>query len=196
MQVERLLREIAHLQARAQPDVTAVRRQLSGHHLQQRRLAGAVFPHHAPALAAANREVQSVVNDPPAVRFGDVFEHRDLLARARRRPEVEVHDAPPFRQLDLLDLVERLDPALDLCGLGGVGGKPVDEPLFLGQHRLLPGVRGFPVGVADPTLALIKVVVTGVHRDLAVVDLGDFRHDSVHELPIVRGHEQRARAAM
>ena len=115
------------------------------------------------------------MNDPPAVRFGDVFEHGDLLARAWRRPEVEVHHPPPLRQLDLLDLLERLHPALDLSGLGRMRGKPVDEPLFLRQHRLLPGVRGLPVGFADLTLALVEVVIARVHRDLAVVDLGDFR---------------------
>ena len=44
-------------------------------------------------------------------------------------------------------------------------------------------------------LALVEVVVAGVDGDLAAVDLGDLRDDAVHELAVVRGHQQRARAA-
>ena len=45
-----------------------------------------------------------------------------------------------LRQLDLLDLVERLHATLDLGGLGRVRGEAIDEPLLLGQHRLLSRV--------------------------------------------------------
>ena len=41
-------------------------------------------------------------------------------------------------------------------------------------------------------LLLVEVVVAGVDRDLAVVDLGDLRDDAVHEVAVVRGHEQGA----
>ena len=124
----------------------------------------------------------------------DVLEHRHLLAGPRRRPEVELHHLALLRQLDLLDLVERLHAALHLRRLGGVGGEPVDEPLLFRQHRLLPGVGRLAVRVADRPLALVEVVVPRVHRDLAVVDLGDLRHDAVHEVAVVRGHQQRAGA--
>ena len=167
-----------------------------GHHLQQRRLAGAVLPHHAPALAAADGQVQTVVDDPAAVGLGHVFERRDLLARSRRLPEVELHDPALLRQLDLLDLLERLHPALHLRGLRRVRGKPLDEPLLLREHRLLPGVRRFAVGLADRALALVEIVVARVDRDLAAVDLGDLRDDAIHELAVVRRHQQRARTRL
>ena len=60
--VERLLREVAHLQARAERDRPFVGRDRAGDHLQQRRLAGAVLAHHAPALAAADGQVDAVVD--------------------------------------------------------------------------------------------------------------------------------------
>ena len=147
--VERLLREVAHLQARAELDDARVRRQHARHHLQQRRLAGAVLPHHAPALAAADGQVQIVVNDATSVRLADIFEHRDLLARARRLAEVEFHDLPLLRQLDLFNLLQRLHAALHLRGLRRVRREPLDEALLLGEHRLLPRVRRFAVRLAD-----------------------------------------------
>ena len=68
----------------------------------------------------------------------------------------------------------------------------IDEALLLGEHRLLPRIRGFAIGLAHRALALVEIVVAGVDGDLAAVDLADLRDDAVHELAIVRGHQQRA----
>ena len=73
-----------------------------------------------------------------------------------------------------------------------MGREALDEAAFLGEHRLLARVRRLAVRVAERPLAFVEVVVPRVQRDLAVVDLGDLRHDAVHELPIVRRHQQRA----
>ena len=51
---------------------------------------------------------------------------------------------------------------------------------------------GFAVRLARRALALVEIVVARVDGDLAAVDLADLRDDAVHELAIVRGHEQRA----
>ena len=45
---------------------------------------------------------------------------------------------------------------------------------------------------ADGPLALVEIVVARVRRNLAAVDLGDFRDDTVHELAVVRRHQQAA----
>jgi hypothetical protein len=42
------------------------------------------------------------------------------------------------------------------------------------------------------SLALVEIVVARIHGDLAGVDFGDFRDDAVHELAVVRRHEERA----
>ena len=128
-----------------------------------------------------------------SVPLAHALDHRDVVAGSRRLPELELDHRPALRQLDLLDLLERLDAALHLSGLGGVGGEPIDEALFLGEHRLLARVGGLAVGRAQRPLALVEVVVARVDRDLAVVDVGDLAHDAVHEVAIVRRHEQRAR---
>jgi hypothetical protein len=164
----------------------------SGDHLQQRRLARAIATHDAPALATTDGEVDAIVDDASAVAFGDALERGDLVAGPRRRAEVEFHDAALLRQFDLLDLLQCFHAALDLRRLCRVRGEPLDEALLLGEHGLLPGVGGFAIGFADGALAFVEVVVAGIGRDLAAVDLGDARDDAVHELAIVRGHEQRA----
>ena len=126
----------------------------------------------------------------------DVLDHGHLVAGARRRAEFELHDLALLRQLDLLDLVERLDAALHLRGLGGVGAEAVDEALLLGEHGLLAGEGGLLIGLADGALALVEIVVAGVGDDFAGVDFGDLGDDAVHEFAVVRGHEQRAREGL
>ena len=49
--------------------------------------------------------------------------------------------------------------------------------------------------VGDGALAGVEVVAAGVGGELAGVDLDDLRDDAVHELAVVRGHEDGARVA-
>jgi hypothetical protein len=60
--VQRLLREVSHVQAGAQPHAARIGLAGAGDHLQQRRLARAVAAHHGPALAAADGQAEAVVN--------------------------------------------------------------------------------------------------------------------------------------
>jgi hypothetical protein len=155
-------------------------------------LPAPLLAHHRPPFAAADGHVQPVVDDALAVALVQVLDHRHLVARAGRGAELEFHHLALLRQLDLLDLVERLDAALHLRRLGGVGLEAFDEALLLGQHRLLARERRLLVGLANRPLALVEVVVARVHRHFAGVDLGDLVDDAVHELAVVRGHQQRA----
>src|SRR5262245_40952978 len=101
-----------------------------------------------------------------------MLDGRNHLARSRRLAEIELHDAPLLGQLDLLDLLQRLDSALDLRGLGRMSSKALDKPLLLGEHGLLSRISGLAVGLADRAFAFVEVVVAGVRRDFATVDLG------------------------
>src|SRR5262249_13512358 len=156
----------------------------AGDQLQQRALAGAVPPHHAPALAAPDLEVEALVDDAAAVAFADAREDRDVLADARRLLELERHDHALLRRLDALDLVDLLLPALRLRRLGDVRAEAVDEALHLGEHRLLALVRRLLPRGAFALLLLEEVVVAGVGDQLAVVDVDDAVHDPVHEVAV------------
>src|SRR5258708_26456386 len=101
------------------------------HQLEQGRLAGAVDAHHAPALPAADHEVQPLIDASGAVALVDVFQADDVLTGARRRQKIERHGLAALRRFDALDLVELLDPALHLGGMRGPRLEALDELDFL-----------------------------------------------------------------
>ena len=122
----------------------------------------------------------------------EVFNDGHLVPGASRGPEFEPNDLPLLRQFDFVDLVERLDAALHLGGLGGVRLEPLNEPLLFRQHGLLAAKGGLLIRLADRPFPLVVVVVARVDRDLTVVYFSDLRDDAVHEFAIVRRHHQRA----
>ena len=136
--------------------------------------------------------IESVIDHARAVTLVQILNHRDLISRSRRGAKLELHHLAALRQLDLLDLIERLDAALHLRGFGGVGAEAVNETLLLGEHRLLAGESRLLIGLANGALALVEIVVARVGDDFAGIDLGDLRYDAVHELAVVRGHQQSA----
>src|SRR4030095_9150038 len=109
-------------------------------------------------------------------------ENRDLVAGPWRLAEIESNDTPLPGQLDLFDLLERLDTALNLRRLGGARGEALEKALSLREHRLLPRIRRLSIGLADGAFALVEVVVARIDRNLAVIDFSDFRDHAVHEL--------------
>src|SRR5213076_644612 len=152
----------------------------------------AVLAHHGPALLAPHGEREAGVHDAAAVRLAQPDQLDHVVARARRRAELEAPLDDPPRLGDLLDLVELLEPALDLGGLGDVGLEPLDEPALLGQPRLLPRVLGLAARRLDLAHRLVEIVVAAVRAQLAAVDLDDLAGDTVHDLAVVAGHHDRA----
>ena len=195
-QIHRVLGEIAHLDAGADGDVAGVRLRRARHQLQQRRLAGAVDAHHRPALAAAHLEVQPLVDAARAIAFVDALQRRHVVAGARRGRKFEQDRLAAPRRLDALDLVELLHPALHLRGVRGARLETLDELDFLGQHRLLAlELRLLLLLVLRPLL-FVEFVIAGKRGQRAAVDLDHLGDDAVHELAVVRGHQQRPLVAL
>jgi hypothetical protein len=92
-----------------------------------------------------------------------------LFAGSRRNAKLKLHHQAFLRQLNLLDLVQGLDPALHLGRFGGVRPETINEALFFGKHGLLPGERCLLVGLSYRALALVEVVVTRVGDDFTAV---------------------------
>src|SRR5439155_3800731 len=101
-----------HRQTCAETHRAGIRSDGARDHFQERGLARSVLAHDAPSLAAANIQVQAIVNNAPSIGLPDVFECDDLIAGSRRLPKIELHDTALLRQLDLLDLVQSLYAAL------------------------------------------------------------------------------------
>ncbi len=72
----------------------------------------------------------------------------------------------------------------------------LDELDLLGQHRLLALELGLLLLLGERALLLVELVIAGVGGERAAVDLHHLRHDAVHELAVVRGHQQRALIAL
>src|SRR4051794_31488274 len=187
-----MLREIYHLDAAADRDRALVRLARTGDELEQRRFAGAVDAHHAPAFAAADHEIEPVIDALAAVALEHLLERNDVLARPRRRRKVECHRLATARRLDPLDLVELLPPALDLSRMRGARLETLDELDLLGEHGLLALELRLLLLLAQRPLLLVELVIAGVGGERAGIDLDHFRNHAVDELAIMRGHQQRA----
>ena len=187
-----MLREVPHLHAASDGDLAGVGLGLSGDELEERRLSRAVDAHDAPSLAAADEQVEPVVDLALAVALDHPVDLRDVLARARRGAEVELEHLAPLGRLDALDLVELFHPRLHLRRVARARLELGDEGFLLREHRLLARVLRFLLRRRDRALLLVKFVVAGVRRELAAVDLDDLRDEAVQKLAIVGRHHERA----
>src|SRR6202041_2596165 len=169
----RLLREVAHIQAGAEPNASCIWSTGPGNHLEQRGLARAVSSHDGPAFSAANGEIEPFINHTRTVTLVQILKDGDLFAGSRRETKLKLHHLAFLWQLDLFDLVQRLNPALHLGRFGRVRPETINEALFFGKHRLLPGKRCLLIALPHRPLALVEVVVTRVGDDLAAVNLRD-----------------------
>jgi hypothetical protein len=68
----------------------------------------------------------------------------------------------------------------------------LDEVDFLGEHRLLTFELGLLLLFAERALLLVELVVARIGRQLTAVDFHDLVDDAVHELAVMRGHQQGA----
>ena len=89
--VQGLLREVAHIQAGAEPHASRIWSTGSGDHFKKRSLASAVSPHDGPAFSAADREIEPVVNHTRAVTLVQILKHGHLFAGSRRETKVKLH---------------------------------------------------------------------------------------------------------
>jgi hypothetical protein len=156
-------------------------------------LAGAVAAHDAPALAAADRQVDAVVDGPAAVAL---VTPSSVATWSPERGGVRKSNFTTRRFFgsSIFSIFSSALTRLWTCAaLAACAAKRLDEPLFLGQHRLLPRVSGLAVGLANRRARARRSRSCRVGGDLAAVDLGDLScTEAVHEFAVVRGHEQRA----
>ena len=112
------------------------------------------------------------------------------LGTPRKR---KVNPLPFGRHLDLDHLLEHLDTALDLCGLGRLIAEPVDEHLDASHFLVL-----LAFGLAqtlEHRVALLDVfaVVTDVVCERAQVEIRNTRDHGIQKIPIVRNENYGVR---
>ncbi len=157
-----MLGEIAHLDAGTERDGTLIRFGRAGDQLQQRRFAGAVNAHDAPALAALDQEIEAFIDGPAAIGLVDALDVDDVFARTRRLLEFEGDRLAALRRFDALDLVELFHAALYLRGMAGARLEALDELDFLGKHGLLAFELRLLLLFVLGALLFVKAVIAGI----------------------------------
>ena len=191
-----MLRIIPELGRVARLTLARIDRQVAGEDLEQGRLARAVRADKHNAITTLDGKIEVLVNPLFAVSLTHLAELDDLLVRARWLREGELERlARRTRFLVALKLFQKLDARLDLRGLGSNLTETIDEFLVLLDLFLLIAIRLHLLLVA--LLALIEIgrVIAGVGNELGCVGV-DFDHrlnDRIHEIAIVRNHQNRAR---
>ena len=149
----------------------------------------------------------SAMRSPRSMCSVDIARGRPLARRPCARPSARSTMRPLFgaagklevdalalgRNLDALDLLEHLDAALHLRGLGRLVAEAIDEFLDARDLLVLPLLRlAQPV---EPRVALDQVVrvVAVVVGKRAQRQIGDARDDRVEEVAIVRDEDDRVR---
>src|SRR5882762_9478973 len=143
------------MQAGAEPHASRIWSAGPSNHLEQRGLARAVPPHDGPAFSAAEGEIESFVNHTRAVTLVQILKDGHLFAGSWWHTKVKLHYHAFLWQLDLLDLVERFNPALHLGRFGRMRPETINEALFFGEHGLLPGKRCLLIALPHRPLALV-----------------------------------------
>ena len=137
-------------------------------------------------------EIEPGIDRLPAIALVNVPEARHVVARARRAAELELHGLATPGRFHPFDLVQLLHPALDLGRVRRPRLEALDELHLLGEHRLLALELRLALPLAQRPLLLVEIEVARIGGERPAVDLHDLADDAVHELAVMRRHQQRA----
>ena len=159
--------------------------------LHERGLARAVGAHERHVVAAVEAKRDVVVDVVVLVVLRDALEGHDLVARARRLGEAEVHLLGRLGQHDelLAHALELLDALLHLARLGRLVAEALDEGLHVLDVALLGGALGAQLLEVVLALAQVARVVAGVGHEALVLERRDVAHAGVHERAVVADEE-------
>src|SRR5690606_3870443 len=118
-----------------------------------------VDAHDAPAFAAADHEVEAVIDRAASIGLVHALEAHHVLTRTRRRSEIEGDGLATAWRLHAIDLLQFLHAALDLRCMGSTRLEALDELDFLGKHRLLTLELGLLLLFVQRPLPLIESIV-------------------------------------
>ena len=142
--------------------------------LQQRRFAGAVGAEEPDAVAGQDVPVEVREYRRRVGVAQRRFLEPDQLLRGRvHGREGELEGAVDVRRRDALHAFQRLDPALRLLRLGGLGAEPVDERLQMRDLALLLGVGRLLQRELHRALAFELRIVSAVGLEALRVEVDD-----------------------
>ena len=188
-----VLAEPGQVDVGAPLDGAGQRLQLAGQQAQQGGLAGPVRAHEGQLATPLDHQVDAVEHDLAVVAGVGTVQLGHHPAGAPRLGEGEADlQLLAGRHRHRLELLERLDAALDLPGLGRLVAEAVDERLDVGDPAGLAGGGG--LGAGDAVLALDDELgeAADVLDGRAVGQLDHPVGHGVDEVPVVADEQQGA----
>ena len=194
--LELMLCEVTDSHVVTDAALAAVEAKGAGEDPEQRGLPCTVRPHEREPIATANHEIDPGVDRRVAVRLVHGFESEDDVAGTFRFGDPQPHPTSRFgRDLDPLDLLERLHAALDLPRFRCLVAEAFDEAFDLGDFAVLTALSRQELLAALLPLDQVAIVVGLVEGEAACVEFGDSTHVPAQEGPVVRDHDRCSREA-
>src|ERR1035441_8810248 len=165
----------------------------AGQNLDHGGLARALDAHQGDAGGALDDQVAIGKNQVIAVGFGDLLELGHDTAARFGLGKTEMDGLLAGRNLNPFDLLQFLNAALHLFGLGGLGAEAVDEGFQLLDAVLLVGVGGKKLRAPLLFQYLVAGIAAGVNVEAFVPELDDFAHGDVEEVAVVGNQHVRVR---
>ena len=139
--LELMLREIADLEPFPRAALARQRGQLARQRANQGRFAGAIGTEEPDPRTGSQREIDAAQHRDPGMTGVQSFERQQDLRSMHRLAELEADGRSRAHGHDALETLQRLEPALRLAGLSGLGAKAIDKQLQVRDFALLLVVR-------------------------------------------------------
>ena len=159
---------------------------------RESRLARTVHPHHGDAVVLVDGEIEALEHAQIAVAHRHLLEPRHQPAARGRGREREPDLRPLAVEFDALELLQHLDPALDLGGLGVLGPEAVDETLRPADLALLVGERLLQLLAPRHAFPLVERIVAAVVLDLAAGEGEGAPGQGIEETAVVADQDDAA----
>ena len=146
VEVVTLLAKVPGLDVMPELDLARIRRFRLRKQTHERRLTHAVRSHQRHPLAAFDDEIGAIKDAVVVVALVHALELDDDPTGALHFRQAQAHQLALGRHFDLDDLLQHLDPALYLLGLGRLEAKLLDEAAVAIDLFLLPRRLGAQLG--------------------------------------------------
>ena len=144
-------------------------------------------PDEGDLVAAVDCEIEVLQQLNPFVGIIELLHAHDIIAQIPVRFEIDVGEFPRGN-LDFLEgeLVVDLFAARRLLALGRVRGEAQDELLQVLHLVLALLLLVARLALHELAHLVPEIVVSGIHADLAEIDIADMRAHLIEEVPVVR----------
>ncbi|MPM34717.1 hypothetical protein SDC9_81304 [bioreactor metagenome] len=191
--IERLLRilgEVANRDVRSEANNATILAVLTAENPQQSGLSRSVLSGDSKTVALIHHQGEVVKNPLAAVMFFQMLDDHHVIGTVWGRGEAEGELLEVGRNLNQLNLLQHLDPALHLPALGCLVAEPLDELLVLLQLLLLELELSLQLSNFHLTLSQILGIVATVPFEFALKEFKDLVYRLIEKALVVADDHQ------